>query len=752
MAQNQYISLKVSGRPDSSGGYNSLILFNNPAFVIEDQDYVGFDNNSYFYSIKDFEKFTVYKLVKNNIRSYNGIRLSTIKIAFSVPNGYCLDNNVTPYDVLNKLKDIFLSRCLRCVDTVKETYEYISNRIEVDVLDDVVKEYTISQKPTSLRKMNPNSPIGYIVKPDEIIEEFFHDFNYPEFVKYSEIIIAEHVNQTNYVPINIQIPRQKSYEIWVNGKYQRSCTDPNETMKVSTQMSPAYYDNKTVPFTIQNLKDGDYFPGFELDEINEKVSIVTTGWATPKECRVFIKIIPKDLEQLFYDYRNLIKVETTDGLVNIDKDLSFTLIGEQISEISKGTLKPSLISNTLFSLTNYSISNNEIILKIERIKPQSTYNGASQYQHQRQVQTTALQLSNTSPVVDVQILIKDYLKITNSTSIIEMRLQSDNEDDVQVWCRQNVMFSRFKSGPTYEGHFYLPKKHTYCRIMFSVQGSIWKSSLIDVNTDSITLTDEDFSKTKKIHKWNRKLVIFMACIMLSLAAGVAIGYVIHDSMQSKENKAPSTLHPDNQDALVEDDISEIDIHSFLDKAENRLMANNVTFNEIQDFDNYLNNHSSALQKYADDYSRGEVLNKIRDYSELSQYIVNGNIDSIIAVINRYQLGYSKILKPHAEKVMLILKSSDSKSQFMNSFSNILGFYDIEDKLKANNSNEESIQSSTHLGSSGQQRTASSNSSVSSPAVNIQHFDCKECKDKGKPNYRYNSQEALNNHINKDHER
>lgn len=85
MAYNHNISVKVCGNPESSGGFGPILLLNNPSFVVEDQFYVGFDKNSFFFTITTYQTQTVYKLVKNNVRSSGAFRAGSLVIAISIP-------------------------------------------------------------------------------------------------------------------------------------------------------------------------------------------------------------------------------------------------------------------------------------------------------------------------------------------------------------------------------------------------------------------------------------------------------------------------------------------------------------------------------------------------------------------------------------------------------------------------------------------------------------------------------------------
>lgn len=691
MAQNQYISLKVSGRPDASGGYNPLILFNNPAFEIEDQDYVGFDNNSYFYSIKDFEKFTVYKLVKNNVRSYNGIRLSTIKIAFSVPNGYSLDNNVTPYDVLNKLKDTFLSRCLKCVDTVKETYEYISNRIEADVLDDVVKGYTISQKPSSLRKMNPNSPIGYIVKPDAKIEEFFHDFNYHEFVKYSEVIIAEQVNQTNYVPINIQIPRPTSYDLYVDGVLKGTYSDLNQTISVSSQKPSLYYENKSVDFTIQNLIDGDiiYLPGIEIDKVNEKITVSTQGWATPKHRKIELHIVPKDYENEIFTHSNLIRIMWPYGAIKLENDFSFTLKGEQIAEINN--IKLELERNDRYQLVNYDIYDNELRATVSLISTslvQKT-SGAGQHRYQQQERVTDLQVVKSSPVYDVLIKLRKEIFEDGHENEIDVKLKTHpgNSNITLATCRTKFKAIP-KSNEVYEGHFYVPKEFyklyiSNLYLCFQTNGKdyITKQAL-SFSNDMAVVEEKDFIVSKVEPFYKKKIFLIKLMIpLLAILFGYFLGYVAHgviDKNSGEINKGADPYGP------VIDEISrsmtEEQAINFLKDADNALKSKDLSFSKVDELYNKYLESKEEIDDVDEKQFNDKVCDRIEDYNKVMTFVTNGDVDKLREALSAYDRNDFHIQKDHAILLKKIIQDDTTIEKFRNNYSNISGFAQIGEAI------------------------------------------------------------------------
>lgn len=61
---NSNISVRVNGRPASNSGHIPLVSINSPQFQLEDKEYVGFNDNSYFFTVKIVENYVIYKLVK----------------------------------------------------------------------------------------------------------------------------------------------------------------------------------------------------------------------------------------------------------------------------------------------------------------------------------------------------------------------------------------------------------------------------------------------------------------------------------------------------------------------------------------------------------------------------------------------------------------------------------------------------------------------------------------------------------------
>ena len=62
MADNKYISLMISGRPEANSGFNPQVLFNLPQFELQDPKYGGFNAIPYFFTFKIYKNKFIIKV------------------------------------------------------------------------------------------------------------------------------------------------------------------------------------------------------------------------------------------------------------------------------------------------------------------------------------------------------------------------------------------------------------------------------------------------------------------------------------------------------------------------------------------------------------------------------------------------------------------------------------------------------------------------------------------------------------------
>ena len=646
MAYNHNISVKVCGNPESSGGFGPILLLNNPSFVVEDQFYVGFDKNSFFFTITTYQTQTVYKLVKNNVRSSGAFRVGSLVIAISIPKNYKLEGGYTPYDVLCALKDEFLKKCMTCKDPVRETYEYNAGKIDGHVLDEVVSKFTLTDSRAPYRVMTPNGPVGYIEETEEKIKEFFQDVNYPEFVKFKEVVVATTVHTTSYVPIsNIQIPRPKKYELIVDGQPQGNCCNLNERLKIICRSkSPLYYEDLSFVFSIQDLKDGVRHEGVVLDTEQERVSVETESWGTPKKEKVSLAIFPEEYEDYFI--RNpwelevtLLSSNTRKTIVVSKERLVIALQGKEIAALKDGGIQ---VDTT----------------------PQSKYVVIKQKLVEDELHVEVAQRKRPSPVpagkLTVHVIFPEDKDLRGIRSVdLQAKVSTDHrplfrKDGVSVkWCSKEKCYKGICNIQNNEDQGY--------RFFFaySNQKADWKSNEISPTQKKTVATFE--KKDRPFTDRYRKPLVCVLVTMMALVLG-GLSFVLYNKWSED----------DKQGVTGQGDFTEESIEPFLHKVDNVLKTKDLKFSEVDALYDIYSHNKTAIDKYSQrKVDNRNICQRLCEYNTVIGFIKNGQVDSIRAIVNdnkKYEL-----FKTHRDLLGVIVAD---EAYFLRCHAQFKSFVDI----------------------------------------------------------------------------
>lgn len=540
MVSSRHISIKVCGSPNSNSGFVPLILVNKPLFTLENRVYKGFDVCSSFFSITSDNVQTIYKLVMNKVRCYGVIRPGTsLVFGLAIPHGYKLDMGYTPYNILCRLRGEFVKTCLNCKDAERGIFEFRANEVNPNLFNNIVKEYTISPTPRKVvRSSQQSHPIAYIVKPEDSIEMLFHDTNYPEFEHYSEILIAEKVGETDYVHLNIEIPRRIAYSLIVDGKKQLVCTDIDKTLKVTSNANGDYFENKSLSFTIRQLIDGYFIPGVQLLEGMEEIRISTRGWAIPKKKKVVVRIVPQEYEARFPF--QLLKISWPYGPILLNNDMCFMLEGEQIAELKKGTIKFSLLPNPDYILVSDSVVGDEIRLTIDSNK--QLYSGRHMNSTNR-ISSNSVE-THTPEVSTITILL--HRPFLGGERIINLRLK-EHEGTIATFLTKFYRID--KKRDVFVGHMAIPKNELFFKpyLCFYVKNKEYRSPILSFHDNKIILTEADF-KISNISMFQRKRFVIILCIaFLLFLGGFLSGYVLFSIINNNVKDQTTKGVPENQD-------------------------------------------------------------------------------------------------------------------------------------------------------------------------------------------------------------
>ncbi len=346
MSDNKYISLRICGRPESNSGFSHIAMFNSPSFEVKDRVYSGFDANSYFFSIVVEKNQTVYKLIKNNVRSYGAIRTGNLVIAISIPKGFKIIGDCNPYDVLIELKDRFIGDCMTCRDKSIGSYEFNNGTIDPDLLNTLAKKYEIAHIGSNggpYYPMAANGAVGYIMADEEHIKQLLADVRYPLFKGYSEVVVAAQVQDTNYSRItDIQIPRPKKYTVIKDGKPDATISRLEEIQRYQSNGDSNYYSNGVIEFSIKELENGEGFKVngervndaqiVNFDPIEEEVRIDTNKVKKPRSKSIRLNFSDPKARDYFSSHKYELILNGQNGIkVDLSDDLSFIVSGEDIA-------------------------------------------------------------------------------------------------------------------------------------------------------------------------------------------------------------------------------------------------------------------------------------------------------------------------------------------------------------------------------------------------------------------------------------
>lgn len=703
MAYNHNISVKVCGNPESSGGFGPILLLNNPSFVVEDQFYVGFDKNSFFFTITTYPTQTVYKLVKNNVRSSGAFRVGSLVIAISIPKNYKLEGGYTPYDVLCALKDEFLKKCMTCKDPVRETYEYNAGKIDGHVLDEVVSKFTLTCFRTPYRVMTPNGPVGYIEETEEKIKEFFQDINYPEFDKFKEVVVATTVHTTSYVPIsNIQIPRPKKYEVIVDGKRKGFYSNLNEKIPVEChRKSSDYYDNLSREFSIQDLLDGSVsHEGVDLDTVQERVIVETESWGTPKKKKVFLAIFPEeDADYFIRNPQKLLVILVSsytrkEVIVSQQRLLVITLEGNEIAALKKN-------DGINVATTERSIYK---VKKCQLVKEDELH-----------VDVEPRKLPSPPPAGNLTVNVT-FPEDKDLRGIRSVDLQAKNcINNQDVFSVSNLSLKRSSGNEGYNGKFKIGAKTVppcdfYLKC--SIKNEVWKTEEIKRNEKSVTVT---FFKIHRpfTDRYRRPLVCVLVTMMALVLGGLS--FVLYNKSRNKNE----------QETAQQEVFTRQDAYNFMNNVGQKLREKQLAFDIVDSLYNVYENHKDTIKKYAPN----GIWDYLCDYKKVTDFVRRGDIYSIKMVVdphNKY-----KLYNMHLDVLKLIVKD-DSKDFFKSKYSTLKCFDDIAELY--NDENE--CYSDTKSGYS-----TSKTGSTCVCEQSSEQFKCSKC------DLWFNTNDELTNHQN-----
>lgn len=649
MAEIKNISVVTIGNPDGSSGVGEIALYNNPQFKLTHDIHPGLDGNSYYFSIKIESNYTIYKIIKNNVRSNAAIRGGYLAIAFSIPRGYELSSS-NPYQVLLRLWESFQNSCMNLKDAQLEVYEFNSKQVNPAALDNIASSIVLRQVKRPYRPMNKQRGIALVVQPDDKIEELLSDVQYPEFSDFSEILVAKSVDSIERYTLlkNLTIPRPCSYKLIIDGNEDRIITNIKENITIETKEDPRCYNNDTKSFTIKGLLDGtEKINGVEVDEENEEINVSTKGWATPKVKKIHVSIVPDEANTFFLKNTKLLIVKTDHGhQIALDETLSFKLVGPEI--LYQYSVEAT--DSSKFKLRKAEhVDNNEIKITADKVSgPKPPQMGIKQGKQQEQ---------KGNDVVRVRILIDSNIEENFGSRRSLMVCLEDEQEERKVLILKTLVVLA-KQPKNLEGVIFVPRTWNTKRIYASFQTKEYKytsKSPLDLRKNECDIKDFDSKKKGIIH--NRRMLwssFFIGLFIIGFFCGFGTHSVLSNKASSDSTQTDQDSLSENDgivDANQEDSIQmKNDAEKFLSSVKDSLEKKDVTFSCIHNmYKSYLN-HCYSYEAYDQEH---KVFEKLKAYDTLATAIELGKVSEAKDLAND-----SNISSQHQKQVRK-LKGQDN---------------------------------------------------------------------------------------------
>lgn len=648
MADFKQISVLASGNPAGNAGVGPIVMFNNPQFDVNNDTHGGLGDNDYYFSLKIEENYTVYKLIKNNVRSFQAVRGGYLAIAFSIPCRYELVST-NPYRVLMDLWNTFRDSCMTLKDSVNQIYEFNSRNIDKDVLNEVAGGYMLRAANKAYHPMDSqSSQIGLVVRPEEKIEELLKDVQYSEFSSFKEILIAEQANNTtNYdVLSGIQIPRPVSYAVVVDGMQRDLVADINKVIEVSSTLNPVFYQNDTKKFSVSELQDGRLISGVTLDEAKEQVIVSTDGWASPKCQKYHIKIAPPKGELYFFRNKGLLQVSIGGKSVQPDENFDFVLTGDEIGYVTSDKIKLNIADKEYRQLSPAVFKGNNFCVTVEKTTAEADDRDVI-LPGKRPIPKN----EKETPFVTVKLsLNRSLLKEIESDCLkLKVRCRVNNETILSM---QVHFTSSSKDNSYVEGCISIPKewKSVYnVNIGYKI-GEVWYDSINSVyfNKEGYKFAEKDLKREERSSGLFSKRIVMIVCAFLLFAGGFCVGWFFEGPNEDKSDQdavvSTDNLEPGNHERYKEDQQRQNDYENYLNaNVGPTLRRDDVTFAKILELENNIDVKYKGIQANGD--TPKMLRDKLSAYVELVQAIRNRNVEKAKELANG-----NLIEKAHADQV------------------------------------------------------------------------------------------------------
>lgn len=257
MAVTSQIALRIAGTKQRQAGFAPLVTVGVLAGGEgNNMDQVPLVNDKPGYIIKHAEDYILYLLIDRRVKSFDADAPGVLSIALSLARDVQLAGGRSPYTLLKEVYETFRSTYMTPVGDDRDSF--VNTDIDNEIFREIIQRYPVEKRAGAFIPMNPAGLSGTLCVPEDKMEAFFRDTQYPEFAAFKDIHVSNSCQ--NYPGLEgLEIPRPVSYDIYVNGAPTGKKLVRPDDMYQSGLQSTKYIEYSNISFTLNEvLKAPDY--------------------------------------------------------------------------------------------------------------------------------------------------------------------------------------------------------------------------------------------------------------------------------------------------------------------------------------------------------------------------------------------------------------------------------------------------------------------------------------------------------------
>ena len=634
------ISLMIYGTRLSTSGWEPLVMLNNPPFPpLANMGVAGVGENPTYYTFRIDQNYTQYTLVYNPkyIKAHAAQRAGALKVSISIPKGYKLEGEASPYNVFIDIQRALEEHALSRIVGKQGAFEFKATFPSDEVFAQVLNSFRLVETKMPHRPMSSTSTeVGMIIADDSLCDILFKDIQYPEFLQYKEIAIAQ-FGESDSIIKNLDIPRKPKYEIYVNNtiitKHIQSYNyGYNDAIIIDTLRLLGYdkraYEGEILEFTVNEVLNGKYSHLIRVDKEKELIYISLN---TPKKKRISYKIVLDGCNKPdVYNYLHAY-VNGRDRAISTSNTIE--LIGDELISSSVNIN----IEGKKYEINGKtSVDGTNIYVPVKEIPKQKEEKALRGWGYSSDTSNSYGEGSQKNRLIEFKFILEDPNDIKDYNKPYRVCFYNDD-----ISFSYNRPFNRIKGDKGYfvdinipmewSGYYFISLKTDCAKIVSNHR----RRHMLGPNSNEVRITKDEtdpLTWRDKMTKSTKSLL--QTLIYLSILAVVAFGVVWINNKFFQNGKV-------NGDEKTVEQAEEFSGNAYADELTpqindclSKLQDEAVSFDEIREIKSWIDNNLSKL-----DNNNGGIQLKMKVDGYLTvinciEQLNNRNVGNIKQVANQ----------------------------------------------------------------------------------------------------------------------